>query len=707
MNTELDALCEEFVAALKRGEAPVIREWAKTDTAIPKLALLELGHRLAAGEIVTASDYFEQYPVIYFHREAAIQLIGVEYRAAVSRDPYISETQFRERYPDLANAQEWSNGPWVNNSPTGEFSPSTQELAAPPENASKVKLDLPTFLVDILSAPFAEHPSDLGRLGDYRVLDVLAYGGMGAVLKGENVHSRRPAAIKVMLPTEVPKAYDRFLREAEAAQAIDHPRVVPIYHVGKENGVPYIAMKLLQGRSLQDRLRHRPSLKPSEIVRIAKEIAEGLEAAHEKGLIHRDLKPGNIWLEAGSEGDRVRILDFGLAKAICESTDEEGSNLTTRNVIMGTPAYMSPEQTEAKDLDARTDLWSLGVIIYRLAANKLPFGDESIFKMLKAIATDTPKPLHEINPNLPPGLSTLVAELLEKDSEKRPRDASEVIKKLQQIENWEAPTTKIEYVAPKAAPSILRKWIPIAVGTLVVLATVGVLALSPPREQTITTPNLGKTETITAVTADQPLKVKAFSIQHYANRTPEKPVPEVEARGILGKESFEATFGDVLKVEVELTCPAYCYIVAFRPDGVAECIYPEPAAADQPPEFTDYPRYPSKSRGDYYGLTDGTGLWVFGVIASQKPLPAFTKAIAGKTIPKFAGGKLSANTVFWDDGKWIETLTKLGSDRGTRGAGAKVQGTSNVTDAVDWLKQLTDDPDAVSAAIGFGVQPRN
>ena len=378
-------------------------------------------------------------------------------------------------------------------------------------------------------------------------------------------------------------------------------------------------------------------------------------------------------------------------------------------------------------VDARTDLWSLGVVLYRLVTRKYPFGNEPLMKVLKAIATDTPKPLHEVNPEVPVRLSKLVAKLLEKNPDDRPNDAREVIRELNRVwdEGYSSESTATFVGKPAPARRSRAKLISCSVTmTLALCLLVGVgLGISELRQTKATAVAISpKTTTnqndasipiirdapVEAATPDVPtLAVKFISLQHYANKTPGKDVPEVEPRGILGKDSFEVRLGDVLKVEIELYPPAYCYIVAFRPDGVVECIYPEPAESHKPPEMTDRPRYPSKSRGNYYGLTDGTGLWVFGVVASSKPLQSYQRAITRNKPPKLAGGISPANTVFWDDGKWVETLTKAGTDRGTRGAGAKVQGPGAVTEAADWLKKLTADQDAVSAAIGFMVQPRN
>ena len=208
---------------------------------------------------------------------------------------------------------------------------------------------------------------ELGRLGCYRVLKVLGHGGMGVVFEAEDPQLRRKVALKAMLPTLAASetARKRFLREAQTAAAIEHDHIVPIFQVGEDRGVPFIAMPLLKGEPLDRRLLRESRLPLSEVIRIGRETAAGLAAAHKKGLIHRDIKPANLWLE---ETGRVKILDFGLARAAADS-----GQLTQSGAIIGTPAYMAPEQVDGKTLDARCDLFSLGCVLYRLSTGELPF----------------------------------------------------------------------------------------------------------------------------------------------------------------------------------------------------------------------------------------------------------------------------------------------------------------------------------------------
>jgi serine/threonine protein kinase len=278
-------------------------------------------------------------------------------------------------------------------------------------------------LYDFLAPP--ERPDEIGRLGSYRVLKVLGAGGMGVVFLAEDPGLERRVALKAMLPALAASdsARLRFLREAKTAAAIEHDHIVPIFQVGEDHGVPFIAMPFLKGEPLDARLERDKALPISEILRIGREAAEGLAAAHEQGLVHRDIKPANLWLEAPR--GRVKILDFGLARA---STDNV--QLTQQGAIIGTPAYMAPEQGSGQALDGRCDLFSLGCVLYRLATGQLPFKGADTVSTLLAVATANPPPPAKLRPELPAALSSLVMQLLAKNPEERPQSAKAVAEAL-------------------------------------------------------------------------------------------------------------------------------------------------------------------------------------------------------------------------------------------------------------------------------------
>jgi serine/threonine protein kinase len=262
---------------------------------------------------------------------------------------------------------------------------------------------------DFLAPP--QSPGELGRLGPYRVLKVLGAGGMGIVFQAEDPQLQRLLALKVMKPSLAISgdARERFLREARAAAAIDHDHIVTIYHVGEDRGVPFLAMPLLRGESLEARLLRcgKPTL--AETLRIGRETAEALAAAHERGLIHRDIKPSNLWLEG--ERGRVKVVDFGLARAAGSPT-----RLTQVGAVLGTPQYMAPEQAAGTGVDCRCDLFSLGCVLYRLCTDRLPFRGGDMLSMLSALALEQPRPPRQLDPSVPAALSDLILRLLAKNA---------------------------------------------------------------------------------------------------------------------------------------------------------------------------------------------------------------------------------------------------------------------------------------------------
>ena len=251
---------------------------------------------------------------------------------------------------------------------------------------------------------------------------------MGCVLLAEDVKLQRQVALKVMLPRHAKnaKAKERFLREARAAAKIHHDHVITIHQVDEDRGVPFIALEYLQGTPLDKYLQGKGPLPISAAVRIAREMAEGLGAAHKQGLVHRDIKPANVWLEAPK--GRVKILDFGLARVETDDT-----HLTQSGVVVGTPAFMAPEQARGEKVDGRCDLFSLGVVLYRMTTGKQPFAGPTTVAMLTAIAVDTPPPPRGLNASIPEGLEKIITRLLEKDPKERYVSAAELIADLKGV----------------------------------------------------------------------------------------------------------------------------------------------------------------------------------------------------------------------------------------------------------------------------------
>jgi hypothetical protein len=266
-----------------------------------------------------------------------------------------------------------------------------------------------------------ELPGYRGRLGQYNVIEIVGRGGMGVVLKAHDPSLDRIVAIKVLSPVLAasPAARKRFVREARAAAAVSHPHVVTIHAVDEANGLPYLVMQFIGGRSLDRRLRATGPLRLEEILRIGMQMAAGLAAAHSQGLVHRDIKPANVMLENGVE--RVKITDFGLARA----ADDAGA-ITLPGQVSGTPHYMAPEQARGERVDHRADLFSLGGVLYAMCTGRAPFEGSTALSTLRKVCEDEPRPVRQVNEEVPPFLVDVIKHLMHKDPARRPQSAQEV-----------------------------------------------------------------------------------------------------------------------------------------------------------------------------------------------------------------------------------------------------------------------------------------
>ncbi len=329
----------------------------------------------------------------------------------------------------------------------------------------------PQALPDLGFLEPAANPESLGQLGPYDVQAVIGWGGMGIVMRAFDPRLSRVVAIKVLAPewSSNPVARGRFLREARAAAAVTHDHLVRIYAVEESAALPYIVMECIEGKSLEQKIEREGALQLKEILRIGRQIASGLAAAHQQGLVHRDIKPANVLLENGIE--RAKITDFGLARAI------DDTEITQAGQIAGTPAYMSPEQARGERVDHRSDLFSLGSVIYEMCTGLPAFRAGSTVAVLKKIVDESPPPIHNYTPETPAWLCGTVDKLHAQRPEDRFQSAAELADELGDqlalIQRGETVTPKVERTESSRKHAAWPRWSALAAILVLLLAGLG------------------------------------------------------------------------------------------------------------------------------------------------------------------------------------------------------------------------------------------
>lgn len=367
-------------------------------------------------------------------------------------------------------------------------------------------------------------PDSLGRIGHYEVLQVLGKGGFGIVFRAFDDTLQRVVAIKVMAPqlAATSPARKRFLREARSSAQVRHENVVQVYEVN-EVPLPYLTMEFIPGETLQQRLDRTGPLGPEEIVSLSRQIAQGLAAAHATGLIHRDIKPGNVLIEGGAS-DRVKITDFGLARAA------DDASMTQSGMVAGTPMYMAPEQAQGETLDQRADLFSLGSVMYVMASGRPPFRAATTFAVLKRVVEEEPRPIKDVIPETPQWLCDIIARLHAKNPADRFQSAAEVAQALDeslaylrdparapQPKAMVAPASPAPRVAslPQAPRQLAWGWLA-ALAALCAVPALGclalIVALAIPAYQARQADMVRKLSGVQGGTKESPLNVQSVSL---------------------------------------------------------------------------------------------------------------------------------------------------------------------------------------------------
>ncbi|WP_439623639.1 protein kinase domain-containing protein [Gemmata sp.] len=461
--------------------------------------------------------------------------------------------------------------------------------------------------------------------GPYVVVRELGSGGMGRVLEAHDPALGRRVAVKEIRPELAadPGARDRFLREARAAAAVRHDHIVPVYHVGERDGAPFLVMPLLAGESLAARLDRGP-LPPGDVARVGREAASGLAAAHAAGLVHRDVKPANLWLE--DPDGRVLILDFGLARAT-----DGGDALTRPGSVLGTPGYLAPEQANGLPVDGRADLFSLGATLYHAATGVRPFRGPTLTATLRAVGEHHPPPPREVNPAVPAALSDLIVRLLAKSPADRPASAAAVAAELEGRPGTVTFATRAA-VPHGGPPRKRRAWVVGGVAGALALVAARVL-LGPAGRNDATTPTPADPPPALAPPSVSPVSAPKYRgsidllvIRENLDQLP-VPVPLSDPRALPLRP------GDHFKVVAEVDPPAYLYLFWIDETGAATPMYPWTGFqwGTRPPGEQKHGRLDLKDpRGNWFKISgDAAGMETLVLLARPEPLAAPEAEVRG------------------------------------------------------------------------------
>ncbi len=438
---DLQQVVEGFEAAWDAGKRPDIDAHLPAPGPVRRAALVELvnvelEYRLKAGEAARVEEYLRRYPELSRDREAAVELIVAEHRlrgrSGQGTDPEECVRRFPEYRDEILARLQTATA-----SPAATAAPASRSPAATPSGLAP-----PTRLPEDGAAPTA--PVSPPPLPNYRILGVLGSGGMGIVYRAEQVGLNRVVALKMILRDRdaPPEELARFQREAEAVARLKHPHIVQIYEIGSLSGVPFFSLEYADGGTLARRLAGGP-LPPDEAAAVVETVARAMAYAHGQGVIHRDLKPGNVLLTAAGE---PKVADFGLAKNL----NEAGQTLS--GAILGTPSYMAPEQAEGrlKDVGPATDVWALGAILYECLTGRPPFKGAGVPQTLEQVRALEPVPPSRLRRSVPRALEVICLKCLRKQPARRYPSALELAEDLARVRAGEPVHAQAEGLLGKA-----------------------------------------------------------------------------------------------------------------------------------------------------------------------------------------------------------------------------------------------------------------
>ena len=413
-----------------------------------------------------------------------------------------------------------------------------------------------------------DNPDMLGRLGCYEVCGVIGQGSTATVLKAYEPRLSRYVAIKVLSPTIAAKgtARSRFEREAKSIAAVADQHVVPIYSVDEYQGLPFIVMKYVVGGSLQQKIELRGPLSTLEVARLGLQIAKGLQAAHEIGIVHRDVKPPNVLLEGN--GERALVGDFGLARVADDIA------ITRSGTIAGTPQFMSPEQARGEPVDARSDLFSLASVMYAACTGHPPFESETTFGVLKRVSDTEPRPIHDLNPDIAPWLVAFIGRLHAKNRADRIQSAEEAVEILgHEIAHLTDPLNISQPVRPWLLPARKidsRVWKALGLGPLVAVVTLVGLTIfgqNSDREGAATMDRNAATESIDTTIAIAK-QLSSITIDGNLSDWPEIRRYPISAPYITNKETADAGFSGEFRIGIDETKQFLLVAVETSDDAV-------------------------------------------------------------------------------------------------------------------------------------------